>query len=175
MRAVKDKLPKGSYVLMLTQYDAMGGNPLTWSNIGANGIGKIRPGITRIVKHQGRYFDRVMRFEDSCFALCPPRPMIKPSYVFVFELFQLASHFNPTDKIVAWTAVPMSFESMSIIEGKIKLPLLRGEHSPAVQHFSKMEKLMASDLNNWLCNMYVEVRHMSLHELGATDDMLKVM
>ncbi len=77
MRAVKDKLPKGSYVLMLTQYDQLGGHPITWSQLGANGIGKMRPGITKAVKHQGRYFDRIVRFEDSCFALCPPRPRIK--------------------------------------------------------------------------------------------------
>lgn len=77
MRGVKDKLPKGAYVLMLTQYDRLGGNPLVWSEIGANGIGKMRPGITKIVRHQGRYYDRVLRFEDSCFALCPPRPRIK--------------------------------------------------------------------------------------------------
>jgi hypothetical protein len=68
----------------------------------------------------------------------------------------------------------MTYESMSIIEGKFKLPMLRGEHTAAIQHFRKFEERMAKDLDNWLCNIYIEVRHMSLHELGATDDMLKV-
>lgn len=77
MRAVKTRLPKGSYVLMLTQYDSLGGRPLSWSCIGANGIGTMRPGITKICHHEGRFFDRVMRVEDSVFALCPPRPMLK--------------------------------------------------------------------------------------------------
>lgn len=62
---------------MLTQYDRLGGYPLVWSNLGANGIGNTRPGITKVVKHQGRFFDRILRFEDSCFALCPPRPLLK--------------------------------------------------------------------------------------------------
>lgn len=77
LRAVKNKLPKGAYVMMLTQYDRLGGYPLTWSTLGANGIGNLRPGITKIVKHHGRFFDRILRFEDSCFALCPPRPLLK--------------------------------------------------------------------------------------------------
>ena len=87
--------------------------------------------------------------------------MLKPNFVFVLELFQLASKHNPSDKIEAWTALPMTYENMTIVEGKVKLPLLKGEHSPAVQHFKTMEKLMCSDLHNWLCNIYVEVRCLS--------------
>jgi hypothetical protein len=67
----------------------------------------------------------------------------------------------------------MSYESMSIIEGKFKLPMLRGEHTSKIEHFREMEECYASDLTNWLCNIYIEVRHMSLHELGATEEMLK--
>lgn len=154
---MKNKLPKGVYVLMLTQYDSIGGRPLSWSRIGANGIGNMRPGLTRLCRHEGRYFDRILRVEDSCFALCPPRPILRPNFVFVLELFRLASKHNPFDKIEAWTAVPMTYESMSIIEGKFKLPMMRGEHSPAVTQFKEMETLMASDLHNWLCNIYIEV------------------
>jgi hypothetical protein len=77
MRAVKNKLPKGAYVMMLSQYESLGGHPLTWSQIGPTGIGEVRPGVTRIVKHMGRFFDRTLRFEDSCFSLCPPRPQLK--------------------------------------------------------------------------------------------------
>jgi hypothetical protein len=29
------------------------------------------------VIHNGRYFDRVLKFEDSCYALCPPSYMMK--------------------------------------------------------------------------------------------------
>lgn len=77
LRAVKNKLRKGAYVMMLTQYDSLGGHPLSWSQIGVNGIGSLRPGITKVFKHYGRFFDRTLRVEDSCFALCPPRPMLK--------------------------------------------------------------------------------------------------
>ena len=103
-----------------------------------------------------------MKFEDSCFALCPPRSALRPSFVFVVELFQLANKTCPTDRVVAWTAMPMCGEHMGVVEGKFRLPLLRGEHTPSIQHFRAMEQGMAADLNNWLCNIYFEIRHLPL-------------
>jgi hypothetical protein len=122
LRAVKNKLPKGAYVLMLTQYDRLGGMPLTWSKIGSFGMNIHCPGVTRPIKHYGRYFDRAMRVEDSVFALCPPRRDLKPSYALVIELFFLANRRNPKDDaIVAWTALPMCIENLGIVEGKYKV------------------------------------------------------
>ena len=37
LRAVKMKLPKGKYVMMLTQYESLGGNPIGWSKVGTYG------------------------------------------------------------------------------------------------------------------------------------------
>ena len=37
LRAVKTKLPKGQYVMMLTQYESLGGNPIGWSKVGTYG------------------------------------------------------------------------------------------------------------------------------------------
>jgi hypothetical protein len=94
LHAVKTKLPKGLYVLMLTQYDSLGGRPLSWSGIGSNGISNIRPGITKECYHGGRFYDRVLRVEDSCYALCPPRPLLQPNFIYVLELYQIASKSN---------------------------------------------------------------------------------
>lgn len=58
---------------------------------------------------------------------------------------------------MGWTAVPMAYENMTIIEGKLKLPMLKGDHNSSIQHFKDMEKAMASDLSSWLCNIYLEV------------------
>lgn len=174
MRAVKTKLPKGVYAIMLTQFDSLGGKPLNWSRVGATGIGQSRPGITKVFRHGGRYFDRVLRVEDSCFALCPPRPQLRPSNALVLELFELAGRHNPTDRVVGWTALPMANEQLHLVDGKVKLPLLRGEHSPHVQHFKHMEHIIARDLADWICNIYLEFRPMSLEELGVTEALLKV-
>lgn len=168
LRAVKNKLPKGAYVLMLTMYDRLGGQPLTWSELGSFGFGSHRPGVTRPVKHYGRYFDRLMRIEDSVFALCPPRRELKPSNVFVIELFRLANRSNPKDDaIVGWTALPMCLENLSIVEGKYKLPLMRGQHTTSTEHFRDMERNISHDLNNWLCNIYLEIRHLPLDTIES--------
>jgi hypothetical protein len=144
-------------MLMLTQYDKLGGNPLAWSKLGQYGIGPDRPATTRPVKHYGRYFDRVLKVEDSVYALCPPKDQLRPSHVFVIELYQLASRTNPTDRVVAWTALPIIGTHFTVITGKFRLPMLRDQANPNIQHFKVMEELMANDLNNWLCNLYIDV------------------
>ena len=47
---------------------------------------------------------------------------------------------------------------------------MSGEHSPAIAQFKDMEQAMGRDLNNWICNVYVEVRHMHFDELQRHDD-----
>jgi hypothetical protein len=158
LRACKNKLPKGAYVLMLTQYDQLGGNPLIWSKLGGYGIGSDYPATTKPVKHYGRYFDRVLKVDGSVFALCPPKKQLRPSNVFILELFHLASRTNPTDHVVAWTALPIINTHFTVVEGKYRLPLIRGETNPTIRHFKAMEQLIADDLNSWLCNIYIEVR-----------------
>jgi hypothetical protein len=173
MRAVKNKLPKGSYMLMLTQYDTLGGRPLSWSVAGTYGIGKDRPATTKPFRHYGRFFDRVLKVEGSAFALCPPSALLKPGNVFIIELFRLASRRNPVNSVVGWAALPMCTPYFSVVEGKFKLPILRGEHSPAVQHYKAIEETIGNDLNSWLCNIYVEVKHLpktALTDSGAAVD-----
>lgn len=160
LRAVKNKLPKGSYVIVLSQYDRLGGNPMTWSTIGSYGIDKDKPGATRPFRHQGRFFDRVLRVEDSVFALCPPNEQLRPGNVFIIELFQLASRRYPVHKLVAWGALPLCSPQFAVVEGKFKIPLIRGEHSPVYQHYRTIENAINEDLNSWLCNIYLEIRHL---------------
>jgi hypothetical protein len=166
LRAVKNKLPRGAYTLMVTQYDCLGGRALSWSTIGSHSIGEGFPATTRAVKHAGRYFDKSIKFEDSCFALCPAKKDCKPSFVFIFELFELKSRTNSHDKVVAWTAMPMCTDGMTIAQGKMKLPMLRGRHTPNESLFRRMEESIAADLDSWLCNLYVEIRAFSISELG---------
>ena len=121
------------------------------------GIGNHFPAVSKPAKHGGRFFDRVLKVEDSVYALCPPRSLTRPSFVFVLEMFELASKSCPHDRIVGWTAMPMCCENLSIVEGKYKLPILRGHHSPKTSHFSQLDEALGADLSNWLCNIYIEV------------------
>ena len=42
--------------------------------------------------------------------------------------------------------------------GKFRIPFLRGVPGPSVEHFRCIERAMADNLDNWLCNVYLEVR-----------------
>lgn len=158
LRAVKSKLPKGAYVLMISQYDSLGGNPLFWSSYDIDEIGKVLPRVTKPVKHFGRYHDRVMSFEDSCFTICPPKSKLSPSFCLIFELFQVANNINPYDKCVGWGAIPMCNEHFGITTGKFRIPLVKGNYSSNIKLYLEMEELIANNLDNWLCNMYFEMR-----------------
>lgn len=41
---------------------------------------------------------------------------------------------------------------------RFKAPLLRSEPNRQLDQFKKIEGLISSDLDHWLCNLYFEVR-----------------
>ena len=53
LRGVRDKLPRGRYVVMVSMYNRLGGNVLRWSNL----KGQQWSGATLPVPHGGRFFD----------------------------------------------------------------------------------------------------------------------
>jgi hypothetical protein len=184
-RAVKNKLPAGRYVVLLTQYDRLGGHPLTWSVIGqhgmhddlsnadkksdrgmrglAQGAGMQRPGVSRAVRHGGRFFDTELRFEQSVFAVCPSVPDMHPSMVFVLEIFLLGGKRDPLDKVVGWGVLPVCGPSFNVVKGKFKIPIILGEmegQGQAIEKHSDIERMVAQDLGGWLGNMYLEVVHL---------------
>lgn len=161
MRAVKNKLPPGNYCLLLTPYERLGGNPIQWSKLGFQGMGHRRPQATRPVKHKGRFFDTTIRVDQSVFCLCPSRKAIRPANVLILELFYLAGKDNPRDQIVGWGALPMCNPRFRIVQGRYKIPLLKGEPTPLIDKFMQIESLYTEDLTSWLSNLYVDVRHLS--------------
>ena len=40
---------------------------------------------------------------------------------------------------------------------RYKTPMLRGDMDPGIDNFQTIEKLMATDLEHWLCNFYFEI------------------
>ena len=79
------------------------------------------PGCTSPLLHQGRFYDRVLKVEESVFAVCPPKRELKPSYVLIFELFMCKSKFAPSDSLVAWGALPMCNEHFAVVKKNIDL------------------------------------------------------
>lgn len=168
MRAVKNKLLKGLYVIKVTPYDRLGGFPIHWSkNCSLSNL----PSVTSPTIHHGRYFDRTLKFDESVFVMCPPQIRIKPSNCLVFELFLIGENSSSKDVQIAWAPLPICNEHFGIINGKFKLPLLKGEYGPhSPQHYKKIEEVIADDLNTWLCNLYLEVRCITVDDVGTKID-----
>lgn len=105
LNAVKDKLPRGSYVLVATLYDRLGGHAMHWSNWDIEnsleerkksdhdyrkGKRRRRPNFTRPFTHKGRYFHTDVVVEQRVDIVCPPESARRPANVIIFELFRLA-------------------------------------------------------------------------------------
>ena len=59
------------------------------------------------------------------FVLC--RNDLRPSNVFIVELFELAGAHNPVDRVVGWGALPMCDPTFKAAHGRFRIPLIRGE------------------------------------------------
>eukprot|EP01137_Pigoraptor_chileana_P024220 Opistho-2@91791 len=153
IRAVKDKISGGRYVLMVSLYDRLGGHVMKWSSLKGQEWGA----STLPVEHNGRHFDVELHLDQSVYTVCPARPDIRPGMVVVYELFLLRGIASPVDKVVGWGAFPIADAEFSVIEGKQMCPLMRGDVDLRIDKHSRLEEIVASDIDSWLGNLYFEV------------------
>jgi hypothetical protein len=165
LRAIKDKLPAGRYVLMVSLYDRLGGHVLRWSELKGQQWG----GACLPVQHDGQYHSIELKIDQSVFTVCPAKPDVRPGMVLTFELFLLRGAISPTDRVVGWGTFPISDAEFNIIEGKYKCCLLRGDIDPSIDKHEKLEELMARDLENWLCNLYFQVLKLPRYLAGQKE------
>ncbi|KAJ8413207.1 hypothetical protein AAFF_G00092030 [Aldrovandia affinis] len=162
LRAVRDKLPRGQYALSVALHARLGGRALRWSRL------KERPwaGATERTEHRGRFYDTELRLNQSVFTVLPAPSDVLPSMVLQFQLLSLPGERSHVSAVVAWGAFPVCDCSFDIIQGNFRTPLLRGARDPALDQFRKMEALVSSDLDTWLCNLYFQVKKLPR---GASD------
>ncbi|CAH3160843.1 unnamed protein product [Porites lobata] len=165
LRGVKDKLPAGRYVLMVSLYDRLGGHVLKWSNLKGQQWG----GATLPLQHDGEFFNIEVKIDQSVFTVCPSKPDVRPGMILVFELFILRGSVTPTDRVVGWGCFPICDGEFNIVDGKYKAPFLRGDMDPHIDKHEKIEELMADDLENWLCNLYFEIVKLPRYMAGQKE------
>ncbi|KAG7390835.1 hypothetical protein PHYPSEUDO_006657 [Phytophthora pseudosyringae] len=148
-----------------------------------------RPNFTRPFHHRGRFYHTEVVVNQDMFVVCPPEVELRPGNTLVFELFLLsqataaayAGHnamtmpkrrrrrggqlldqtmAMQTDHVVAWGALPLTTPEFQVVQGKFKLPLLRGEMDHTMDKYQDMEKMYQTDLSSWLCNFYLQVNHL---------------
>ena len=96
LRAVKDKVPAGEYCVVATLCDSLGGSPLYWSK-GRGPMGGGAHPATTPVSHQGRFFDIDLFVQQSMYMAAPPPETLRPSHVWILELFLLSNRDDEAD------------------------------------------------------------------------------
>lgn len=156
--------------------ETVGGGGSSSLATGGNQIPLGKPNFTRPFHHRGRFYSTEVVVNQNVYLVCPPECALRPGNVLIFELFHLSSAHNNSsnggggrgqhqqqqhdDQVVAWGAMPLSTPDFACIQGKFKIPLLRGEMDSTIDKFRDIEQLYQDDLSSWLCNLYFKVSHL---------------
>ncbi|AWP20824.1 putative orofacial cleft 1 candidate 1 protein [Scophthalmus maximus] len=153
LRAARDKLPRGLYAVSVSLDSRLGGSALAWCSKREQ---QQWPVCTEPVEHRGRFDDTDLPINQNLFMILPAACQVIPSMVLIFQLIALRGDRS----VVAWGAFPVCGPSLSLVQGRFKTPLVRGEPNTQLDQFRKIEGLLSSDLDHWLCNMYFQVKRL---------------
>ncbi|CUG92074.1 Hypothetical protein, putative [Bodo saltans] len=179
IRGLKDKIPPGEYVLLVSKWDKLAGQPMQWTHRIKNRSAyapcplhseekntTIRSnceicngwcGGTLPFTHDGSQRSFETGVNAKVFTFFPSRVTIKPYMALMFELVKLPQKRQGQSKIVGWGVMPCVDSGFSIINGKFRFPILRGEYSTYFSHHETVRKAISDDVENWLGNMYMEI------------------
>ena len=76
----------------------------------------------------------------------------------------LSSKDTTQDSVLGWGAFPVVNGDFQITTGKFKVPLLYGAIDFTTNKFKDLEQRYARNLDEWLCNMYIDVRKIELFD-----------
>ncbi|KAL4000897.1 hypothetical protein ACER0C_006196 [Sarotherodon galilaeus] len=157
LRATRDRLPRGLYTVRVALHSHLGGPALAWcSKKGQH----VWAASTEPTEHRGRFYDIDLHINQSLFMVLPATCNIIPSMVLVFQLITAPGDRSHVSSALAWAAFPACGPSLGLVEGRFKTPLIRGEPSTQLDQFKKIEALISSDLDHWLCNLYFQVKRL---------------
>uniref|UniRef100_A0A3P8YWU4 Uncharacterized protein n=1 Tax=Esox lucius TaxID=8010 RepID=A0A3P8YWU4_ESOLU len=153
LRAIRDKLQRGQYSISVDLHGHLGVPAITWSRPKEEQWAR----LTEPVEHGGRFYDTELHVNQSVFTILPAPCDLRPSMVLLFRLYGLPGGQSHVGTTLGWAAFPICRASLTSVQGRFKTPFIRGHPHPDLNQFRKIEALMSSDLDNWLCNMYFEV------------------
>ena len=179
VRGLKNKVPRGEYVMLVSKWDKMAGAPMRWSTRSVESkppppcplhsdtrnmtvkrsceICRGWAGGTMPSLHQGNSKDYELKFDSRVFTFFPSERRIKPYMTLMFELVQLPKKRSGQPKVVGWGALPCVDSRFSVINGKFRFPLIRGAYTPDIAHHGEIVEYLYQDIENWLGNAYIDV------------------
>ncbi|XP_041824344.1 uncharacterized protein ofcc1 [Melanotaenia boesemani] len=166
LRATRDKLPRGLYSVSVALHSHLGGPALALNSRKEQQTWAVS---TEPTEHRGRFYDNDLQINQSLFTNLLSACDITPSMVLVFQLITIFEHGCHPNSVVAWGAFPVCGPSLSLVQGRFKTPLLRGEPSRQLDQFYKIEALISSDLDHWLCNLYFQIKRLPPGTYGKQD------
>lgn len=191
LRGVKDKLPRGEYMILISKWDKMAGDPMPWSyrsysdrhpppcplhwetkDLSVRSRCEVCQGWcggTMSIQHDGRATSYEMDFNSKIFTFFPSQKTIKPYMALMIELVKLPKNRKGDPKIVGWGVMPCVDSGFNIINGKFRFPILRGEYSPDYMHHKDIATAISEDIENWLCNCYVDIFPHHREHLGRDE------
>ncbi len=175
LRAIKDKLPSGRFVMMCSLWNRLGGEPIKYT--GQTLSLKEWSGCTRYPqRHQGRHFDVSLSFgqkRNAIYIAVPPKVYARPGMCLVFELIQLRGRNSKVDKVVGWGAFPAFSSDFEPIEGRFKFAMLRGDVDQHIDRYAMVTDLISDDLDHWLCNAYFAVKRIQKFQ-GMEEETIQI-
>ncbi|XP_072269459.1 uncharacterized protein [Pyxicephalus adspersus] len=153
LRGVKDKIPKGHYVMKTSLLSRPGGHALQWSKVKDH----LWAETTLPVYHRGQFHDVEITVHHAVHTLLPTEKKIKSGMTLLLELYLLHGKDTYIDRAVGWGIFPLCDNNLNVLEGKYRCPLLRGHYDSRIDRFNKVEDLIATDLDHWLCNLYFQI------------------
>ncbi|KAK7881587.1 hypothetical protein WMY93_029996 [Mugilogobius chulae] len=147
LRATRDKVPRGLYSVRVGLHSRLGGPLLTCPGTEQELQGSVS---TEPVQHRGQYFNTDLQINQCLTVVVPALAQVLPSMVLVFELVALPGLSSHVSSVLAWGAFPVCGPNFSLVQGRFKTPLLRGEPDFRLDQFAKIESLISSDLDHWL-------------------------
>ncbi|XP_051266808.1 uncharacterized protein ofcc1 [Dicentrarchus labrax] len=166
LKATRDKLPRGLYTVSVALHSRLGGPALAWCSKKEQQQWVVS---TEPIEHRGRFYDTDLHINQSLFMILPAACEVVPSMVMVFQLIALPGHSSHISSVLAWGAFPVSGPDLSHVHGRFKTPLLRGEPNTQLDQFKKIEALISSDLDHWLCNLYFQVKRLPSRTSGGSE------
>jgi len=117
MRCVKDKLPRGRFIILCSVLDHIGGNAIEFKKSHSRKWSR----VTNPKRHSGEHSLNNLIFDESILLQVPPRASVRPSMVILFELFMLKSKDYSQDQVLGWGVFPLIDSNFELNKGRFKV------------------------------------------------------
>jgi|694.fasta_scaffold103295_2 hypothetical protein len=124
------------------------------------------------------YYDPIIKANidyngHKMYFMLPPSLELQPSQVIMFELVYLSSKETTDDVVLGWGAFPIVNGDFEINTGKFKVPFLYGDVDFSTNKFKDVEQKYMRNIDEWLCNLYIEVKKVELFDFRDHDEKIK--